>query len=172
MEYMSISQAASLWGLNPETIRIRIRKGRIPEAIKEGQNWKIPVDTKPMCFRSYVCNQPPEGYVSAEGAAELSGVKPYIIRSLLQRGKIPGAKKVHTGNTGVWLIPENYRVPVKTEDDRYMNTFEAGRKFNVSHTRVCQLCLMGRVDGAFKDENGHWKIPKDADIPVRPYWWM
>ena len=44
--YMSVKQAADLWGLSDRRVRVLCSQGKIPRAVREGRLWKIPVDAK------------------------------------------------------------------------------------------------------------------------------
>jgi len=43
MKYISVNDAASAWGVKDYQVRKYCRAGRIPGAINEGKNWKIPI---------------------------------------------------------------------------------------------------------------------------------
>ncbi|MBJ8325862.1 Fic family protein [Streptococcus pacificus] len=46
MAYMTVRQAAELWGISDRRIRTLCKEGKIPGVIREGRAWKIPVDSK------------------------------------------------------------------------------------------------------------------------------
>ena len=47
---------------------------------------------------------------------------------------------------------------------KYMSTFEAAEKWNLSKRRIIVLCNEGRIDGAQK-AGSTWIIPDDAEKP-------
>ncbi len=53
-EVMTVKQAAELWGVEPITIRMWIKRGKLPEAEKIGRDWIIPSDTPRPDDRRYV----------------------------------------------------------------------------------------------------------------------
>lgn len=42
--FMSVKQAAEIWGISDRRIRVLCSQGRIPGAYQEGRGWKIPID--------------------------------------------------------------------------------------------------------------------------------
>lgn len=44
--YMTAKQAAEQWGISDRRVRILCSESKIPGVIREGRNWKIPVDAK------------------------------------------------------------------------------------------------------------------------------
>lgn len=44
--YMSVKQAAELWGISTRRVRDLCSQGKVPGAIQEGRFWKIPLDAK------------------------------------------------------------------------------------------------------------------------------
>ncbi len=42
--FMSVKQAAEIWGISDRRIRVLCSQGRIPGAYQEGRGWKIPMD--------------------------------------------------------------------------------------------------------------------------------
>lgn len=44
MEYMTIQEAASKWGITPRRIQVLCAEGRLEGAIKFGRQWAIPAD--------------------------------------------------------------------------------------------------------------------------------
>lgn len=45
-DYMTPSQAAKLWHMQDQAVRVALRIGRIPGAVREGRSWKIPVNAE------------------------------------------------------------------------------------------------------------------------------
>lgn len=46
MDYMSVRQAAALWGISDRRVRTLCKEGRIAGAVQVGRAWKIPLDAK------------------------------------------------------------------------------------------------------------------------------
>lgn len=46
MEFMSISQAANMWGISTRRIQVLCAQGRIPGICKLGNMWAIPKDAQ------------------------------------------------------------------------------------------------------------------------------
>ena len=46
MRYMTVTQAAELWGLTSRRVRVLCAEGRIPGVIRQGKRYMIPVDTE------------------------------------------------------------------------------------------------------------------------------
>ena len=44
-EYLSVTQFAHTYGMDTSRVRLLIRQGRIPEAVRIGNQWAIPSDT-------------------------------------------------------------------------------------------------------------------------------
>lgn len=42
--FMSVKQAAEIWGISDRRIRVLCSQGKIPGAYQEGRGWKIPID--------------------------------------------------------------------------------------------------------------------------------
>lgn len=53
--------------------------------------------------------------------------------------------------------------------EKYYNATQAAKKWYVSEDDVAQACSEGDVNGAFKDENGSWQIPKSTESPFPDY---
>ena len=47
---------------------------------------------------------------------------------------------------------------------KYVSTFEAEKKWNISARRIAVLCSQDRIEGAQKAGN-NWIIPEDAEKP-------
>lgn len=47
---------------------------------------------------------------------------------------------------------------------KYVSTFEAAKKWNISARRIAVLCSQDRIEGAQKAGN-NWIIPEDAEKP-------
>lgn len=45
-DYMTLSEAAKLWGISTRRIRTLCTEGRIEGVVKFGKAWAIPVETK------------------------------------------------------------------------------------------------------------------------------
>jgi hypothetical protein len=45
-DYMSVSEAAEIWDVTLRQVQIMCSSGKIPDAIRFGRAWAIPVDTK------------------------------------------------------------------------------------------------------------------------------
>ena len=46
MEYMTISEAAKVWGISSRRVQQLCKEGAIAGAKKEGRSWLIPADTQ------------------------------------------------------------------------------------------------------------------------------
>ena len=46
MEYMTVTQAAELWNLSSRRVRVLCSDGRIPNVVRKGNRYMIPVDTE------------------------------------------------------------------------------------------------------------------------------
>lgn len=44
--YLTVKETAEKWGINPRTVQTMCNDGRIPKAIKFGNTWAIPEDSK------------------------------------------------------------------------------------------------------------------------------
>lgn len=54
MEYMTVTEAAELWGISKRAVNYHITAGRIPGALQKGRMWLIPKDTqKPEDLRKH-----------------------------------------------------------------------------------------------------------------------
>lgn len=53
--------------------------------------------------------------------------------------------------------------------EKYYSASQAAKKWYVSEDDVAQACSEGIIDGAFKDKNGSWQIPKSAESPFPNY---
>ena len=90
MEYISVKQAAELWGLSDRRVRLLCEQGRVAGAIREGRFFRIPTDTvKPMDGRTLRGKIIPQEYstlFARVGAlkAELSKKRP-LTQSELKR---------------------------------------------------------------------------------------
>ena len=53
LKYITVQQAAKLWGISDRRVRVLCSEGRIPGVIKEGRAYKIPIDSiKPVDERT------------------------------------------------------------------------------------------------------------------------
>lgn len=46
MTYMTVKQAAELWGISDRRVRTLCKEGKLTGSIQEGRAWKIPIDSK------------------------------------------------------------------------------------------------------------------------------
>lgn len=46
MEYMTIQEASSKWGVTPRRIQVLCAEGRLEGAVKFGRQWAIPADSE------------------------------------------------------------------------------------------------------------------------------
>lgn len=46
MNYITASQAASIWNISQRRVQVLCATGRIPGVFKLGEVWAIPIDTK------------------------------------------------------------------------------------------------------------------------------
>lgn len=45
MEYMTVKEAAAKWNITPRHVQLLCSKGKIPDVIRFGRSWAIPVNS-------------------------------------------------------------------------------------------------------------------------------
>ena len=181
--YLSVKEAAELWGIRETTVNRYCLEGKISGAFRRSgygsgniserhSAWMIPADAKKPKTRG---NQHPEGFLSALELAERWGMRPRTICEYCEKGKIPGAVKRYGSDYGhfsdyFWSIPADAKKPErkrKADIAGYLTCGELAVLWGLRDYTVCKYCRQGKIPGAVL-RDGIWRIPADAKKPDSP----
>lgn len=96
--YLTVKEYAGKYGVNVSSVRAKITKGGMSNAVKKGNVWLIP-DNAPCLIRPHGI---PEGKLTSEEYAKKHGLKRQAILKRIKKGDIE-AEKWHD----IWLIDED-----------------------------------------------------------------
>lgn len=156
-DYIDISTVSNQIDLHPETIRDRIRKGRIKNYKLFSNKYYIHKNEMNLLSSELKLR---EEYLGIQEVASLLKCHHETVRKLIRENKFPNLLKKNNGR--LFLIPQsdisNYKKELAFKKT-CVGKNAAAKKLNVGHTIMGKLLEQNAFPNAIKHPNGTWSIP-------------
>lgn len=174
VKYLSLSDAARLYGVRPATLSQWVAGGEVGADLYDGR-WMVRIVNGALEFKGRIpfTPIPPEGYYPIAEAAKKLGVSRQRVHALVQAGRFPGVVRSRgpEGRIGMWIplektpprgqaSPEPVDLPPPGET---LSPDEAAAQLGISRFSLRLLLHSNRIPGARK-VGGEWIIPKNFAI--------
>jgi len=157
VEYLTTTQVSKRLGLkDSDDVSVLIRNNQLPNAIKKGHRWRIPISDLNKYEKGLNEN---DSCLTIKQATERLGYKSgngTSIIDLIKKSILPNAFK----SNGRWWIPENDIKDIEEKKSGSLDTKQACQRLGLKSAHyVSVLINKNTFPNAFKDYIGSWRIP-------------